>query len=228
MNVSLNLANQLSVKLSQDFPRVQVKPGKQVGVEPIVTNSIKISWQLQCLKMHEQVVVTAAEAYSRYIIFLPYPVLPQWEKIHEDFMGAWLDHVFYWLTELHYLLDESSMAELARQFEALVDGGVFRNTDLSVIGHINEAQQWLNDVVDNPFAFFDDIQATELSHHINQQLRHGKSASGFRESYVPIERFVNDSLYRFAQGLSEISYSGVAPGNFPNPHQRKVRLSVVQ
>ena len=73
----------------------------------------------------------------------------------------------------------------------------------------------------------DKHMAQELSNHINSQPKRVKDANGKKRKFDPLERFLDDSLYRFAQGLCNQPIPGCAVGDFPNPHKRAPKLMVV-
>jgi hypothetical protein len=43
--------------------------------------------------------------------------------------------------------------------------------------------------------YFDEKEAWKLSHHLNQQTRKVKMPNGKKQSFIPQERFLDESLY---------------------------------
>jgi len=46
--------------------------------------------------------------------------------------------------------------------------------------------------------------------------------------FCPVERFLADSLYRFAEGLCDLQIPGCKSGCFPNPYRMEAKLSLVR
>jgi len=72
-----------------------------------------------------------------------------------------------------------------------------RNTDLSINGHVADANQWLRDVLEQEGVdSLSDELAYLLGRHINQQFKRAKSKAGGKRRFYPVERLVEDGLNR--------------------------------
>lgn len=122
-------------------------------------------------------------------------------------------------TQEHYLQMFHQFDITAKKVE------VFRNTDLSVNGHVSDAEQWL--IESYPRYDVDILDRGEeigLGMHINQFRKKAKPYPGAKRqvSFLPMSRMVDDWLYRFARGLSQWSHPGTKGGDFPNPYAAEV------
>ena len=96
-----------------------------------------------------------------------------------------------------------------------------RNTDLSVNGHVADAEQWLSQSYEHyGVTQLDESEEIGLGmHRINCVHKKAKAYPGAKqmERFIPMSRMVDDWLFRFARGLSEWEYPQTADGDFPNP-----------
>ncbi|WP_237524081.1 hypothetical protein [Shewanella sp. KX20019] len=105
----------------------------------------------------------------------------------------------------------------------------FRNLDRSIGAHIAEVQYYLKSLfADHQPRYFDSEEAWELSMYINQQPRKVNGQRSKKHQFFPVERFIEDCLYRFASGVSASTYPNVEPGNFPCPYQEKPQLRILK
>jgi len=74
----------------------------------------------------------------------------------------------------------------------------WRNTDLSVNGHVSDAEQWVVQSIEkNQTEELTIEQAQDLALYINRFFKHTKDSQGKKQKIYPIPRFVNDNLARF-------------------------------
>ena len=78
----------------------------------------------------------------------------------------------------------------------------WRNTDLSVNGHVSDAEQWVKQTVnDRRIDALSEDEAFDLAMYINQFFKRAKDSQGKKQRFYPVPRFVEDGLHRFACDL---------------------------
>ena len=252
MSLTFSISNFLAKSTHLELARLTDNNGQRPGVQPVITNSVQVGWQFQLYETQGSYVVIAIESYSRYVILLPFYFRPSWPDVQSAFFEQWLSDMQRWFSMggfvrnstsaefvtgefqkliLPYSSSQSHSAPLEQPPEGLIEPsllGCYRNLDMSINGHIIDTQFWIRDyMLQNGYHSFEATMAQELCDHINNHPKRVKSAEGKKRKFMPIERFIDDSLYRFAQGLCDLSISGCAMGDFPNPHKRMPSLKVV-
>ncbi|WP_096086710.1 hypothetical protein [Agaribacterium haliotis] len=231
-SLSKLLATKLKLELVR--PSFAGAQGQQnVGAQSLQTHSTQISWQFQ---LHERrvgffsdYVVIAIEAYSRFTLLLAYTAsLPTWQQIEKDFQLLWMEQLALHLGRTNLVYDQGDMDLILTQYKSLAPPQMVRNLDQSISGHITDSKHWIEDYCQQlNIDRFSEKHAWNLQEHINMNKKRAKKAGGGKESFVPLERFLDDSLYRFAKGLCKSAEQGAKTKDFPNPHRRNVSLTVV-
>lgn len=230
MKLVFSISNQL-VKLTKlDIPRLTDEQGENPGVQSIVTHSTQISWQFQIFNVDHQWVVMVIEAYSRYTLILPYVFKPDWPQIEADFNAQWLEEMLKLMDTGGFVRTDPQIEHVIAWLEQSSSTPVYyRNLDRSIGGHLADNQQWLWSYLDEVKPkYFSPRHASELCEHLNQLPRRVNKQRGQKHTFIPVDRFLDDSLYRFAQGLCDQPIPGNKIGDFPNPHRKNVALSIVQ
>jgi hypothetical protein len=110
--------------------------------------------------------------------------------------------------------------------QKMVDIQWWRNTDLSVNGHVSDAEQWVKETVDDKgIGTLSEEGALDLAMHINQFFKRAKDKQGKKQRFYPIPRFVEDGLHRFASGLFD--EGGFIPPRLAKKHPLAVHGNVV-
>lgn len=228
MQLLLSLSNQLVKLVGADVPRIVDAEGNNPGIQPLVTNSTQQSWQLHVVQLrgprwgkfsNGDWVVMAVESYSRYTLMNVYSLRPDLPQIEDDFYGLWLESVLMVMNLLKLFKQEEQIESFVKRFQEVPQPKYIRNLDLSINGHISDNFLWLEDYlrIENPKKFgCQDID--ELCNHLNQLPHHTNKMSKQRDKFIPLERYVDDCLYRFASGLNVLWEPGIKYGDFPNPH----------
>lgn len=228
MQLLLSLSNQLVKLVGADVPRIVDADGNNPGIQPLVTNSAQQSWQLHVVQLWDQRwgrfsngdwVVMAVESYSRYTVMNVYSTRPDLQQIEDDFQNLLLQHVLINMAIVEVFKNEAQFDSVVKRFKQLNQPEYIRNLDLSINGHISDNFNWLEAYLrdENPKEFGRD-ELDELCDHLNRLPHHTKSMKKQRDKFYPFERFIADSLFRFASGLNVVWKPGVKYGDFPNPH----------
>ena len=228
MNVIFSISNQLARSTKLELSRLTDSSGQNPGVQPITTHSTQVAWQFQLFKNRNSDVVIAIESYSRYILLLPFYYSPSWDEVKVAFFEQWLVHMQGWMKMGGFIRNSNHQGKLENQFQTQPEPKLYRNLDMSIGGHITDTQFWIRDYMDQMGTqSFEQHMAQELSNHINSLPKRVKDAKGKKRKFEPLERFLDDSLYRFAKGLCDQPVPGRALGDFPNPHKRAPKLMIV-
>lgn len=228
MNTLFSISNKLAKSTKLDLERLRDEDGQNPGVQPVVTHSRQVAWQFQLFKIGESTVIIAIESYSRYVILLPFYFSPTWDELEAAFYERWFADIDSWMSMGRFVRSDQQRAQLRKQFTEQGEPQRHRNLDQSINGHIIDTQFWIRDYMDQKRTQeFDQQMAHELCAYINDQPKRVKDAKGKRCKFSPLERFLDDSLYRYAYGICDQPIPGCAMGDFPNPHRRVPNLRVV-
>lgn len=228
MSVLLSISNQLAKSTKLELSRLTDSNDQNPGVQPITTHSTQVAWQLQLLKIGNSNLVIAIESYSRYLLLLPFYSSPTWDEVKNAFYEKWLANMRSWMKMGGFIRNDNQQTQLEKKFQTQPEPQLYRNLDMSIGGHITDTQFWVRDYMDQMGEQrFEQYMAQELGSHINTQPKRVKDISGKKRKFDPLERFLDDSLYRFAQGLCDQPIPGCAMGDFPNPHKRAPKLMIV-
>jgi len=209
-----------------DLSRMDSADGKNIGTQTISSNADQISWQCHVVENKHEYLnpyfsVIAVEPFSRYTLLIPYSHRPDQKELEDDLIHRWGNEMLHHMMDCGAVLD-SDLDIVANQFRS-EDKNIswYRNTDLSVNGHVADAEQWIRDYLDQyGMDNLDDDNAVNLGIHINRQVKrakNAKNASGKRERFIPVPRFVDDGLFRFAKGMCECQFEHTPEGNYPKP-----------
>ena len=208
-------SNALCKWLKLDAPRLPVGDGQRVGVVPLITDSEMISWQCHVMytdSWRARATVIAVEARSRFTLLIPFDVVPSQDKLELLICEQWANE-FVDLAIKHGELDRKAIPRVFTQFyERVGEVTWVRNMDMSVQGHVSDAEQWVRDTLSGRgLDALDNEIAQDISWHINSLNKSAKDSDGNKRSFYPIPLFVDDGLSRFA---SKLEYRG----NFDNPY----------
>lgn len=190
--------------------RLESIDGKNIGTQTISTNENTMSWQLNVSgfskERYGRIDVIAVEARSRYAII--FPNLPYSGFSQDAFQNLFLER---WGTELCHFCESSNivapddMKTMIEQFMDTVFGFYWvKNTDLSVNGHVADAENWLTsyslDMNGKPLTV--EQAFLKLGININQHMKKAKVAGQkYPEQFSPFDRILEDWAFRFMQGI---------------------------
>jgi len=199
--IIFSISNALNKWLTLNLERIPSPDGKKIGIQPLITNSHTISWQCHVIKnsynsdLHT---VIAVEAYSRFTLLLPFPYTPSKEELEDIICHEWTNSI----VDLAIKHGEISFEERPKHFMTITQQMIniewWRNTDLSVNGHVSDAEQWIVQTIENNQTEALTIeQAQDLAFYINSFFKRAKDSQGKKQKFYPVPRFVDDNLARF-------------------------------
>lgn len=226
MEIIISINNSVCKWLKLDLPRVTSKQGKGVGIQPLITNANRLSFQVHAIETdandygcRDLIVV---EAYTRYTMIFPNMKPMQ----QHDFEGGL---ILRWGNELiHYMLEEKVINEADVQSVAdSIQSQDYKfhwiqNTDASVNGHLTDTQLWVEENYRTyGYEPMDFEECFSLAHHINQFKKKRKiSIKPIRyERFYPIDRFVEDGLFRFTNRGKKDLHQNEFFNKFPQPYK---------
>lgn len=225
MNIQISASNALCKWIKLDLSRFPSVDGKRIGTQTITTNAETLAWQCHVITNNSQShygTVIAVEARSRYVMIFPDLAPLTQAEFEELFLGRLLIEMVNLM--LHHGAIEEAVADIvASQFVKQTEVFCwFKNTDLSVNGHVSDTESWILQSSDNnDVTAYNDDEAYGLSMHINE-MRKRIASEGRNKRFIPVERMLDDALFRFAKGLSRDSYPNTPNGHFPNPYPKSV------
>jgi hypothetical protein len=216
------MARWLKHDLTDALPRLPSMDGKRVGTQSLVTDSQQLSWQCHVIQnayRHGEYTAIVTEAYSRYTLLMPYAVAPTVAEFENELLRRWANDLVTICVE-GGALTEAELPALMQQFVQCRKSLVwYRNTDLSVNGHVSDAEQWVMQTLrENHLQRLSDEDALGLGHHINQFRKKAKRGQPGNPGFYPVARLLDDGLFRFAKGLSTERYFLTPAGSFPDPY----------
>lgn len=224
VHIIISASNEFIKWLGLDLERIPSIDSKCIGTQAIISNENTLSWQCQALRSHSRskvATVIAVEATSRYCIIFPNLPAMSMAQFEQELTRRWLKEVLAMATDSGAILPEN-VSGMKNQFNnTSMTFSWFKNTDLSVNGHVSDTEQWIKHSNDTQrTGQLDEIKAFELGFHINSMKKKVKISKHkqLHERFVPVARLLDDALFRFAQGLSYDEYPNVDAGNFPNPY----------
>lgn len=221
MNLIFSISNAMSRWLKVSLPRLPSHDGKRIGTQKLHTDTTQVAWQCHVIshgpRSNPYFTVIAMEAYSRYVILLPFDRVPNQAEFEQMLLERWGNEA------LHLALDSGAIHddELPLMVEAFThhpcQSRWVNNTDLSIQAHISDAGLWLKDALaQDGLDFLDDNHCYGLGMHINGLQK--KIASVSSKKFRPMVRLLDDTLYRFGDGLAKDAYPHIKMGNFPCPY----------
>lgn len=222
MNVLISATNAFTKWLKLDLPHIPSTDGKRIGTQPLVSDEGTLAWQCHVLHAHNRAssgTVIAVEARSRYTILISLDEPPSAAEFEKMLRRRWANEMVHLILS-HGLFGDESVPDIFRRFNATPKDYLwFRNTDLSVNGHVSDAEQWVKQAFEQyGISRFDEGEAIGMGMHINQFFKHVKENGRKSEPFFPITRFVDDGLFRFAAGMAQAKFPNTPQGDFPSPY----------
>lgn len=197
MILQLCATNFLTKWLKADLARLPVEPGKQVGVNSVITDSRQMCWQVHIIdnsygSRHKTLI--AVEANSRFTVFIPVVL-----KLTVDELSTRLKMEWQWvLAESLRVLEYMPRSDIALLLDRLsqlnFDVAWVKNTDLSINGHISDAGLWVTQTLERSRR--DQLSpevALELAIYLNGQ---PKRINKGKDKVIPVE-----TLLAYCQSL---------------------------
>jgi hypothetical protein len=195
MKLQLCASNALNKYLKADLSRLPHEPGKQAGVNTLISDSDNFNWQLQIIdnsyKSREKTIIVC-EANSRFTFFIPVSLKLSQEELTERVQYEWQLMMAQTL-EVYQLIPHSDIAVLLNDLSKIeFTPHWLKNTDLSISGHISDAALWVTQTLQEEglYELPKDL-AIELAIYLNTQpKRITNKATGRKDKLIPIERLL--------------------------------------
>ena len=195
MLLCLSASNALNKYLKADLPRLPHEPGKQAGVNTLISDSDNFNWQLQIIdnsyKSREKTIIVC-EANSRFTFFIPVSLKLSQEELTQRLEYEWQLMMAETL-EVYQLIPRSDIAVLLSELSKIeFTPHWVKNTDLSINGHISDAALWVAQTLQEEGLYdLPKYLAIELAIYLNTQpKRISNKTTGRKEKFIPIERLL--------------------------------------
>lgn len=213
MKLQLSASNALNKYLKADLPRLPHEPGKQAGVNTLISDSNVFNWQLQIIdnsyKSREKTIIVC-EANSRFTFFIPISLKLSQQELTQRFAYEWQLMLAQTL-EVYQLIPRSDIAMLLSELAKIeFTPHWVKNTDLSISGHISDAALWVTQTLKEEGLYeLSKELAIELAVYLNTQPKRITSkVTGRKERFIPIER-----LLSYCQSLITLQQRGDESSN---------------
>ena len=200
------------------------------GAVPLLSDAAQISWQCGVMEhpsSDERYTVIMVEAYSRYTVLLPYQSRPSVYTLETDFIARWLEDMTRF-SVASGRLKRDQVNQLFQQFMSRNrDFHWYQNCDMSVYSHVVDAEcNLMNMLIDAGESYLSPGRAEEMAQYLNAGDRTApKGQAASLASFLPVERFLQDALFRYAQGMAAEPFATNDAGDFANPYAERVKQS---
>ena len=223
MKLQFSASNALNKYLKADLPRLPHEPGKQAGVNTLISDNNSFNWQLQIIdnsyKSREKTIIVC-EANSRFMFFIPVSLKLSQAELTQHLVCEWQSMIAEAL-EVHQLIPRSDIAVLLSELSKIeFTPHWVKNTDLSINGHISDAALWVTQTLQEEglYELLKEL-AIELAIYLNTQpKRITNKTTGRKEKFIPIERLLSccQSLVTVQQHDDDTSNEIVDTSNIIN------------
>ncbi|ART79329.1 hypothetical protein [Oceanisphaera avium] len=224
LSITQPLAKWLALNLSPPL----AQNGKRITTQQLISDSQQMAWQCHVLAQNGlPTLILAMEAYSRYVIVLPFSGPPSQAELEYALLARWGNEALHLAIESGAINDD----ELPLMVDAFsahpCQAQWILNTDLSIQTHLNQAANYLEQALaKEPRQLLDEQECYMLGAKMNQQQ---KTVMGANKKFRPMVRFLTQTLYRFGEGLAEREYPNTKVGNFPCPYpQPLIKAKVIK
>ncbi|MDC9511398.1 amino acid adenylation [Pseudoalteromonas sp. Angola-4] len=196
MKLQLSASNALNKYLKADLPHLSHEPGKQAGVNTLISDNNSFNWQLQIIdnsyKSREKTIIVC-EANSRFTFFIPVSLKLSQKELTQRLQYEW-QLIMAETLEVYQLIPRSDIAVLLSELSKIEFMPHWvKNTDLSISGHISDAALWVTQTLQEEGLY--DLPkdlAIELAIYLNTQpKRITNKTTGRKEKFIPIERLLH-------------------------------------
>lgn len=219
MIIELSISQDLRRWLGIDPPKMTRKKTGVIGAHSITNTEERVSWQCHVIPGNNNQgpyhTVLAIQPVSSYALLIPYLNRPDQNQLAGDLVYRWGNELMHRMVDTG-AIRRSDVQIVAEQFKASPRTiAWYLNSDASLMERANSTAQWITGYLSAfELAYLEEDHAIDLGAHINSQ---SVTSTGMQEDDSSIIGFVNDGLYRFAQGLCTESYENTPDGHYPPP-----------
>ena len=199
-----------------------------LGSQSIVSHEQQQAWQCSVMEHpadDERYSVLMVESFSRYCVLLSYETRPSLSDVETDFIARYIEDLTRFAVASGRLRRDQ-VNQLFHQFMTQSRGyRWWQNCDQAVYGHLVDYQcSVMALLVASGNSYLSAPRAQEMAEYFNANdtsAPQGQAPS--RESFMPVERFLQDGLYRYAKGMAEQPFAADEEGNFANPYGAEIK-----
>ncbi len=143
MQLFYSTSKALDKWLKSELPTLE---GTQKGRNTIASDTNTFSWQLHIIDNRyrsSQKTIIATEAHSRFTCFLPVYEPLSLSELHQQLSMQWQQLLVEMIRANQLLPNSDAVLLLSKLDELQYDISWFKNTDLSINGHITDAALWV-------------------------------------------------------------------------------------
>lgn len=198
------------------------------GSQSIVTHEQQQAWQCSVMEhpaADERYSVLMVESFSRYCVLLTYATRPSLSDVETDFIARYIEDLTRFAVAAGRIRREQ-VNQLFHQFMSQSrDYRWWQNCDQAVHSHLVDYQcSVMRLLVASGNSYLSASQALEMAEYLNANdtsAPQGQAPS--RANFMPVERFLQDGLYRYAKGMAEQPFAVDEEGDFANPYGAEIK-----
>lgn len=211
-----------------NMPALGVDEDK-AGIQNITSHEQQQSWQCSVMEhpaTDERYTVLLVESFSRYCMLLPYETQPSLSDVETDFIARYIEDLTRFAVASGRLRRDQ-VNQLFHQFMThMRDYRWWQNCDQAVHSHLLDYQcSVMRLLVDTGSSYLTAAQAQEMADYFNANetsALQGQAPSA--ETFLPVERFLQDGLFRYGRGMAQQPFAINDAMDFANPYGHDIEI----
>ena len=230
MIVQLSISHDLSRWLGMDLPRLMRRGSDVIGAQRIANTEDVVSWQCHLITSSQSHspyhTVVAVQPVSHYALLIPYLHRPTQDQFAGDLIYRWGNELMHRMVDTR-AIQQSDVVTVAEQFKTSPRSiEWYLNSDQDLLERASSTEQWIDGYLDAfELNYLEEDHAIDVGAHINSQ---SGTKDGMQDDDSAVVGFVNDGLYRFANGLCTRLFKNTIEGNYPYPWTEAPPCEVIQ
>lgn len=209
------------------MPAIGVKE-ENAAIQTITSHEQQQAWQCSVMEhpaVDKRYTVLMVESFSRYCVLLTYETRPSLSDVETDFIARYIEDLTRFAVASGRIRRDQ-VNQLFHQFMTQSrDYRWWQNCDQAVHSHLVDYQcSVMRLLVDSGYSYLSAPRAQEMAEYLNASdtsAPQGQAPS--RANFMPVERFLQDGLYRYAKGIAETPFAADKEGNFANPYSANIK-----
>ena len=186
MRLIYSISKTLDKWLATELPSFE---GTQKGKKTLVSDTNNLCWQLHiidnCYRSPQKTII-ATEAHSRFTCFIPVTSPLTLPELHQQLTMLWQALLVDMINAEQLCPNSDAVLLLSKLADLPFETSWFKNTDLSISGHITDAALWVTQTIEQQqLAAMSVTLASNLATHLNQQVKRIRKR---QEKFIPINR----------------------------------------
>ena len=198
------------------------------GIQAITSHEQQQAWQCSVMEhpaVDERYTVLMVESFSRYCVLLTYETRPSLSDVETDFIARYIEDLTRFAVASGRIRRDQ-VNQLFHQFMTQSrDYRWWQNCDQAVHSHLVDYQcSVMRLLVDSGNSYLSAPRGQEMAEYLNaNETSAPQGQAPSRVNFMPVERFLQDGLYRYAMGMAAEHFAVDEDGNFANPYSAHIK-----